>query len=313
MFNLHLKLFYLMISILITGSNGLLGQKLVDKLRNRPEIKLIATARGQNRYPHPGGYWYETMDITDEGAIETVFNKHKPQHIIHTAAMTNVDACETDRDGALKQNVEAVEKLVKHANIIGAHFIHLSTDFIFDGLHGPYDEEAEPNPLSFYAETKLLAEEIVKNKANSWAILRTVLVYGVVQDMSRSNIVLWAKKSLEDGKKIQVVDDQFRTPTLAEDLADGCILAAQKNAQGIYNISGNDFMSIFQLVEAVADFWDLDKSLITRTKSEGLSQPAKRPPVTGFILTKAMQELGYSPHSFIEGLKIVDQQLKSGV
>ena len=302
-----------MTSILITGSNGLLGQKLLDKLRNHPEVRLIATARGTNRYPHPDGYWYDTMDITDESAIEKVFAKHKPQHIIHTAAMTNVDACETDKEGALKQNVEAVEKLVRQCNAIDAHFIHLSTDFIFDGENGPYDEEAEPNPLSFYAETKLLAEELVRNNSKSWAILRTVLVYGVVHDMSRSNIVLWAKKSLEEGKKINVVDDQFRTPTLAEDLAEGCILAAFKNAQGIYNISGNDFMSIFQLVETVANFWGLDKTLISRSKSSTLNQPAKRPPITGFILTKAMEDLGYKPHSFIEGLKIVDEQLKSGI
>ncbi len=128
--------------------------------------------------------------------------------------------------------------------------------------------------------------------------------------MSRSNIVLWAKQNLEQGKKINVVDDQFRSPTLAEDLADGCILLAQKKAQGIYNISGKDFLSILQLVHLVADYYGLDKSLINPSKSADIKQPAKRPPITGFIIDKAIKDLGYNPHSFTEGIKLMDEQVK---
>jgi len=128
--------------------------------------------------------------------------------------------------------------------------------------------------------------------------------------MSRSNIVLWAKGALESGKSINVVADQFRTPTLAEDLAEGCHLIAQKRAQGIFNISGKNFMSVYDLVVQVADFWKLDKSLLNLSSSEGIKQPAKRPPITGFILDKAMNELGYNPKSFQEGLKLLDSQLK---
>jgi dTDP-4-dehydrorhamnose reductase len=128
--------------------------------------------------------------------------------------------------------------------------------------------------------------------------------------MSRSNIVLWAKSSLENAKKINVVDDQFRTPTLAEDLADGCLLIAEKKATGIFNISGKDFMSVLELVYRVADFWKLDKSLITPSKSSDIKQPAQRPPKTGFIIDKAKKVLGYDPHSFEEGLEVLDSQLK---
>jgi dTDP-4-dehydrorhamnose reductase len=185
----------------------------------------------------------------------------------------------------------------------------LSTDFIFDGTHGPLTEEEKPNPLSYYAETKLEAENIVMASKLNWAIARTVLVYGIVDNMSRSNIVLWVKQNLEQGKIINVVDDQFRTPTLAEDLADGCILIALKKAEGIFNISGKDFMSILELANKVADYYHLDKSLIKPSKSADIKQPAKRPPRTGFIIDKARKVLGYNPHSFEEGIKLMEEQI----
>ena len=142
-----------------------------------------------------------------------------------------------------------------------------------------------------------------------WAIARTVLVYGIVDNMSRSNIVLWVKQNLEQKKTINVVDDQFRTPTLAEDLADGCILITKKRAEGIFNISGKDFMSILELAQKVADYYHLDKSLIKPSKSTDIKQPAKRPPRTGFIIDKACKTLGYKPHSFEEGIKLMEEQI----
>jgi dTDP-4-dehydrorhamnose reductase len=207
--------------------------------------------------------------------------------------------------------VEAVKHICLVCNEINAHLVHVSTDFIFDGSHGPVTEEEKPNPLSYYGRSKYLAEMVVMEQCHSWSICRTVLVYGVVSDMSRSNIVLWAKNNLEQGKTLNVVGDQFRTPTLAEDLAQGCALAAAKKAKGIFNISGKDFMSVFDLVYRVASFWKLDKTLLNLSTSEGIKQPAKRPPITGFILTKAITELGYKPHSFEEGLALIDEQLKA--
>lgn len=296
--------------VLVTGSNGLLGQKLTDFYKTQSHIQLIATARGGDRYPDPTGYSYESLDITNAAAVNEIIARHKPAVVINTAAMTNVDACESDRDGCEALNVEAVKYLVTACNTNNTHLVHVSTDFIFDGTHGPVTEEETPNPLSFYGNSKYLAEQVVTENAKSWSILRTVLVYGVVSDMSRSNIVLWAKGNLEQGKTLNVVGDQFRTPTLAEDLAQGCVLAAEKRAQGVYNISGSDFMSVFDLVYRVASYWKLDKSLLNLSTSEGIKQPAKRPPITGFIIDKAKMELGYKPHTFEEGLALLDEQLK---
>jgi dTDP-4-dehydrorhamnose reductase len=300
--------------ILITGSNGLLGQKLVYKLKEKKNVTLIATARGENRLIDKEGYTYESLDITNYENVKNVFTKYKPDVVINTAAMTNVDACETDKEGAWLMNAIAVDHQVKVLESLkdanyNPHFIHLSTDFIFDGTHGPLTEEEKPNPLSYYAETKLEAEKIVMASQLKWAIARTVLVYGIVDNMSRSNIVLWVKQNLEQGKTINVVDDQFRTPTLAEDLADGCILIAEKGAEGIFNISGKDFYSIIDLAYKVADYYKLDKSLIKPSKSADIKQPARRPPKTGFIIDKARKVLGYEPHSFEEGIRIMEEQI----
>lgn len=295
--------------ILITGANGLLGQKLIDLYLGKPGKEIIATGIGECRHPRKSEFTYYVLDIGNEEQVGEVFSKAKPHAVIHTAAMTNVDACESDKEGCDRLNVEAVKYIVNACEKHNVHLIHISTDFIFDGKEGPLDEEAIPHPLSYYGWSKLKGEEIVRAGKAKWAILRTVLVYGVVHDMSRSNIVLWAKGALEKGQPIKVVDDQFRTPTLAEDLALGCFLAENKEAEGIYNISGEDFMSIYELVERVAKFYGLSAGQMQRSDSSSLNQPARRPPITGFKLDKARRELGYNPHSFEEGLAIVRNQL----
>jgi dTDP-4-dehydrorhamnose reductase len=303
--------------ILITGSNGLLGQKLVYALLKRKDIQIIATSSGENRMQVKGGYVYKSLDITKKEEVEKVFSECTPDVVINTAAMTNVDACETNREECWAVNVTAVQNIVDVLTDLSSkgknpQLIHLSTDFIFDGLKGSeYVETDLPNPLSYYALSKAESEKIVQQSKIRWAIARTIIVYGIADNMSRSNLILWAKDALSKGQKINVVDDQFRAPTFAEDLADGCILIADKEATGIYHLSGPKTFSILDLVYKVADFWKLDKSLITPSKSIGLNQPAKRPPYTGFIIGKARKELGYNPHSFEEGLKILDEQLKA--
>lgn len=297
--------------ILVTGSNGLLGQKIVYQLLKTPGVEVIATSKGANRISLKNGYHYFSLDITDNVAVKRVIDEVRPDCIINTAAMTNVDACENDKAGCTALNIDAVKYLIEAARPYNAHFIHLSTDFIFDGKKGPYREEDAPNPLSFYASSKVESENLVMDSGLDWAIIRTIIIYGVVDDVQRSNLVLWTKSSLEQNKSINVITDQYRSPTLAEDLAEACISAAMKRAQGVYHVSGpeEDLDSIINIVRKIAAFYKLDQSLINPVTSAELNQPAMRPPKTGFILDKAKRELGYKPHSLIEGLKIVTLQL----
>lgn len=299
------------IKILVTGSNGLLGQKITDSLIHSNAYTLIASSKGPNRYPIKEGYVYEELDVTDYHDLERVIRLHRPDAVIHTAAMTNVDQCETEKEACQKLNVDSVAHLIKLAEQYPFYLVHLSTDFIFDGTSGPYKEEDAPNPLSLYGHSKNDAEKLLLQSSIHYSILRTIIVYGVAADMSRSNIVLWAKSALEKGSPIKVVNDQYRMPTLAEDLAKACLLAIEKKAQGVFHISGKDYMSVIEMVRRIAKYFKLDDSIIEETDSSTLNQTAKRPPRTGFVLDKAIRELGYAPHSFEEGLAVVEKQLNN--
>ena len=297
-------------TILVTGSNGLLGQKIIYALRNKDNIRSISTSRGVNRMKAREGYIYESLDLTHKSEVIRVFEKYKPDTIINTAAMTNVDTCETKREEAWIQNVTCVENLIECCQKFNSHFIQLSTDFVFNGLNGPYIETDETDPLSYYAITKLEAEKKIENSGLKWSILRTIIIYGVVDDNSRSNIILWAINSLRNRKTITVINDQFRSPTLSEDLADACVSAALKEATGIFHVSGREVMNILDIVQIVADYFKLDSTFIKPVSSEELKQPARRTPVTGFIIEKAEKELDFHPHTFTEGLSYIKKQLE---
>jgi dTDP-4-dehydrorhamnose reductase len=294
--------------VLVTGSNGLLGQKLCELLQQDAGIHLIATARTPLTLPLDRGV-YRLMDITDAASVGSVIAETKPDVVLHAAAMTQVDQCEQQKDACWTTNVSAVEYIIDACRTHHAHLIYISTDFVFDGSHGPLDENEKPAPVNYYGQSKLAAEELVMNSGLSWAIIRTVLVYGITADMSRSNIVVWVKNNLEQGKPIQVVNDQWRTPTLAEDLAMGCYLAAKEKAKGIFHISGKDFLTPYDIALKAADFFQLDKSLITPTNASQFKQPGERPLITGFIIDKARKELGYEPHTLDEGIAIIAEQV----
>ncbi|TPG67224.1 SDR family oxidoreductase [Hymenobacter nivis] len=296
--------------ILITGANGLLGQKLVARLHAEPGVALVTTGRGPNRlaewYP---GVPFVALDVTDAAQVQRVLAQEQPTHVIHTAAMTNVDECELNQEACWQQNVAATTHLAAACAAQGSHLTHLSTDFIFDGSAGPLAEDAVPAPISHYGASKLAAEQAVQGTAGlRWAIARTVLVYGVLRGGGRTNIVLWVRDSLRAGKAIKVVDDQWRTPTLAEDLAEGCWLLARHSAAGIYNICGDELLTPYAMALRVADYFGLDASLIERVDASTFSQPARRPARTGLLIGKAQRELGYRPRPFEAGIALVAAQ-----
>jgi dTDP-4-dehydrorhamnose reductase len=297
--------------ILVTGANGLLGQKLVALLLPLPEVALLATGRGPNRLAsYFPALHYRSLDVTDAAQVHQVLAEERPDCLIHTAAMTQVDDCELNPDACWLQNVTATEHLATACAELDVHLIHLSTDFIFNGEHGPLAEDAEPDPLSYYGRSKLAAERVVQGTPGlRWAIARTVLVYGTLLGGGRSNMVQWVRDSLSKEQPIKVVDDQYRTPTLAEDLALGCWLLARQRAQGIFHISGREMLTPYQMAQQVADYFGLDKSLLERVDASTFSQPGRRPARTGFIIEKAARELGYAPHAFAEGIAVMAQQL----
>ncbi len=262
-------------------------------------------------YPSSAGYEFISLDITNRSDVFARLESFNADVIIHTAAMTQVDPCELNQDLANRVNVEGTRNMADLATKCGAKFVYVSTDFVFDGLSGPYSESDLPNPVSHYGMTKFEGEKITKGLSVPWAIVRTILVYGVTPAMSRSNLVLWVKKALEEKKPIRVVTDHFRMPTLVDDLAWGIVEIVKRDARGIYHLSGNELNSVYDLAVQTAKFFKLDESLISPIQSDVLNEPGKRPPKTGFLLRKSQKDLSYQPKSFEEGLGVVQNLLIS--
>ncbi len=289
--------------VLITGSNGFLGHYLVPVLLAQG-YEVMATGKGPCRLKlsDTSGFVYAEMNFTDRCKTLDIVQQYAPDFIVHAGAISKPDDCELDQPMAWQINTGGTKHLLEAAAGQKSFFIYISTDFVFDGDRGMYREEDLPSPVNYYGQTKLEAEVAVKDYPFSWAIIRTVLVYG--QPLAgRSNLLSIVKNKLEKGEGYKVVDDQVRTPTYVGDLAAGIAAIIQQQARGIWHLSGADVLTPYEMACLTADYLGYDKKLLTRVTADTFSQPAKRPLRTGFDISKANRELGYIPLSFTEGLK----------
>lgn len=291
--------------ILVTGANGMLGQRTVEFYLKQDNIQIV----GCSIEPSPviSNYDYVTCDITKREDVKKIIYDFYPDFIINAAAFTNVDLSETEREAAWKINVKGVEYLSEAARITDAHLIHISSDYIFDGLNGPYAENAKPNPLGYYGRTKLASENVLKISGAVNTVLRTNVLYGIAD--SRPDFVRWLVDSLRNGKKVKIVTDQINNPTFIDDLVQAVSKIIEFKKDGIYNIGGRDFLSRYEFSEKIASFFNLDKRLLIPIRTEELNQPAKRPLKSGLITIKAETELGYKPHAISESLALMKREL----
>jgi dTDP-4-dehydrorhamnose reductase len=255
---------------------------------------------------------YRRLDASDKHEVRAVLEEIEPEVIINTAAMTNVDQCETDREAAWRANVVSVENLVQAAKLIGAHLIHISTDYVFDGKNGPYIELDRPNPVSYYGRTKLASENVIRTSGIPHTIFRTMILYGTGYNV-KSNFGLWVLKSLTEGKPVRVVDDQMGNPTRADDLAYAIIKALELGRSGLYHVSGPELVSRYDFALAVAEVFELNKKLITPVKTAALKQQACRPMKSGFITLKAQTDLDVRMSGMIHGLTVLKNELATQV
>lgn len=292
--------------IIITGANGMLGQRLFEFYSTLNDVELLVSSiendfvfKNQN---------YIRADISNRNELKKVIYDFCPDFIINAAAYTNVDKSESERETAWKINVKGVEYITETARVLDSHIVHISSDYIFDGKNGPYTENDIPNPLGYYGRTKLASENVLKISGTKNTILRTNVLYGTAK-YSRSDFVKWVVESVRAGKEIRIVDDQFNNPTFIDDLVQAINKVIELRKEGIYNIGGSEVLSRYDFTMIIADFFNLDKYLIKKIQTEDLDQPARRPLKSGLITIKAQSELGYKPHSIIQSLELMKREL----
>jgi dTDP-4-dehydrorhamnose reductase len=284
----------------------MLGQRLTEFYARKENVELYLTSAEEESFFE--NIDYSKLDIRDKSAVKSVIMTFFPDTIINVAAYTNVDGCETEKKLAWEINVEGVKNIALYSQGIDAHTIHISTDYVFDGKNGPYTEEDKPNPISYYGRTKLASENVLKSSGTRYTVVRTNVLFGPAK-FGRPDFVKWVVNSLREGKQIRIVTDQFGNPTYLDDLVDGIVSIETLEAEGLYNIGGRDFLTRYEFTEEIADFFDLDKSLITPIKTAELNQPARRPLKSGLITDKAERELGYNPRSINKALRDMKREL----
>ncbi len=295
--------------ILITGCNGLLGQNLIKSYWDYDNI-FLTDIHDEPFADISDNMRYISADITDKRSLLSLMGEVKPEIIIHTAAMTDVDACEEYPDKAIEINVKGTENIV-NAMPAGCFIAYISTDYVFDGGDGPYSERNKPNPVSIYGVTKLKSEQIILSKSSKSLVIRTVVLYGTGKRL-RSFFPDWLISKFEAGKQFNVVDDQISNVTLASNLADICKVLVDNRKTGIYHVSGEGVMSRYEFACMVADYFDYDRTLISTFKTSQLNQKAKRPLKSGFLLDKIKTVHGVKLLDVIEQLSIYKRELKNG-
>ena len=296
--------------ILICGANGLLGQRLSLMLSTQSDYEVLNTSVERSFVYDNKLFDYNQLDVTNRSDVKSLISSFQPNIILNAAAATNVDWCESNREETWKINVTAVENLVEASRKVGAQLIHVSTDYVFDGKNGPYDETAKPNPLGYYGKTKLASENAIRSEAIRHTIIRTIVLYGSGIRV-KANFALWVVNSLKVGKQITVVDDQIGNPTFVGDLAMAMIKAFELNREGIFHIGGGDQLSRYDFAIQAAEVFNLDASLIMRIKTSDLIQTSPRPMISGFITLKAETQLGMRFLNVKEGLTLLKHELQS--
>ncbi|MEE9451015.1 MAG: dTDP-4-dehydrorhamnose reductase [Ignavibacteriaceae bacterium] len=293
--------------IFIVGANGMLGQRTIEFYSSDKNVQLFACSI--EKKPLFNNVDYLCCNITERDKIKQAVYNFMPDVIINAAAYTNVNLSETEREIAWKINVKGVEHLSESARVIDAHIIHISSDYIFDGKNGPYSENDKPNPLGYYGRTKLASENVLKISGALYTILRTNVLYGVALK-SKADFVEWLVDTVRSGKPVRIVDDQVSNPTFIDDLVQAISKVIEFRKYGVYNIGGREFLSRYEFTEIIADYFNLNKSLITPIKTKELNQAARRPLKSGLITLKAEAELGYKPVTIRESFAIIKKILE---
>ncbi len=296
--------------LLVIGASGLLGSKIMEQARGRYDV------RGAYN-PEVDGttLWkLESVDIGSKDDVARLFDKTRPDTVILTAAMTNVDACEKNPTLANRINAAAPGLVARACKKATASLVHVSTDYVFDGMKSrKYLETDVQRPISVYGASKLAGERSVLSTLPEAAVVRPAVLYGWNPIPEKMNFVTWVLKKLRNNEPVKLFEDQVVSPTLADDLAGVLLELTDKQASGVWHASGPDCLDRPSCGRMIAEVFGLDESLVVPVPSNSVSLPARRPKYSCLDITKAERYLGRKTVSFKDGLTFMRQQEKSRI
>ena len=285
-------------SIFLTGGSGLLGSKIAEIALKEHEV-FAGYCHNKPEFGEP--VKFDLDKDTDLGVIYEI----KPEVIIHTAALTNVDECETNKELAYKINAEGTKKVAEIAKELGSFLIYVSTDYVFSGDKGKYKEEDEPNPIDYYGYTKLLGEKYCE------CIARPCVIYGAKPASGKVNFALWLMNNLRNEEEVKIVTDQFITPTLNTNLAKMLLGVAERELKGIFHLAGATRVSRYDFALRIAKEFELDESLITPSRMAEMKWIASRPKDSSLDTSKASKYLKEKPYDLDKALENLKGELKN--
>jgi dTDP-4-dehydrorhamnose reductase len=296
-----------LLNIALIGGNSKIAAAIIRLFEKETDWKLHVYSSSLEKTGNER-VTYKHISYSDIKLLKEDFFETRPDFIINTAAMTNVDACENLRQEAWAANVTFIEQLARLSLIVESHLIHFSTDYVFDGIKGPYSEQDHPNPISYYGKSKLAGENAVLKSHVYNTVLRTNVVYGLTNE-HQQDFVQWVINNNESTTKMNIVDDQFSNPTLTDDLALSVKRVIEKKRCGLYHIGGNTYCSRLEFAQEIAKVFHLDVDLLNPVKTASLNQKAKRPLRGGLINLKAHTDLDVQYCSIQEGLVRLRHQM----
>jgi len=294
------------LKLLITGASGLFGSKLAE----------IATANdytvysGYSRDPVAAGVSVQ-FDISDRNRVEEIFKKVAPDVVVHAAALTDVDKCELNRDLAWKINVEGTRNISEAVKSSGAFIVYVSTDYVFNGETGLYEETDKTDPVNYYGFTKMKAEELVEDLVDEYCIARGSVIYGSTPAAGKINFALWLHNKLKRNEQVKIVTDQWNSPTLNTNLADMTLEIIERKLKGVFHLSGATRISRYDFAKVIAQTFNLDANLIEACSTADFSWTAKRPRDSSLATGKAQRALKNKPLQINQALECMKQELAS--
>lgn len=291
--------------LLVTGSSGLLGHKVAQlALEKGHEVHSVF-----NEHPVTLGRPIK-LNLTDQSLVTETIIKLKPQAIIHSAAYTDVEGCETNRETAWKVNAEATRYIATACTNTHSHLTYVSTDYVFNGENGFYTEQDTPKPVNYYGFTKLKGEENVKRHAEQWCIARVSVIYGW-GSKHKQNFATWLIHNLKQGKEVKILTDQYVSPTLNTNLANMLLEIAERKITGVFHTSGATRISRYEFALKLAEVFNLDMHLIKQAKIEEMQWKAKRPRDSSLNVFKALTLLDQKSLELDQALKVMCEEVIS--